>query len=335
MTDIADFGGIEVPDEPASELQIHDVIVCATGDDNVSLEEFRANPPVGMTPRRLFENAVPEVDLGNGIKLTSFDDSEEIFNACGPAGPNFNPARQFGQRYSFVRERSYAEVEDSLFGFDEDAKIQHALCLSRLIRDNGFSYEFAARVIDGHDGKRTIRPFGAKEGTAIYRLLPDREWLTGDEAQVLAGLLATFHAAMLPRRVQEALWRSEFATHMARIDMMIFAIVSGLEALAKVGYGRSTRQFKRRTPRLAEDLGIDGIDAAICGRMYDARSGWAHGSPVLFGLSDPPAAEEELRVKEEVAVFRDLLRAGIRRAIEDEEFRGIFEDDAEIDARWS
>lgn len=335
MTDIADLGGIEVPEEPASELQIRDVIVCATGGDTVPLEEFRAHPPVGMAPRRLFENVVPEVDLGNGIKLTSFDDSEEIFDACGPAGPNFNPARQFGQRYSFVRERPYAEVEGSLFGFDEDAKLQHALCLSRLIRDNGFSYEYAARVIDGDAGKRTICPFGATEGTAIYRLLPGREWLNGDEAQVLAGLLKKFNAVTLPRRVQEALWRSEFATHMARIDMMIFAIVSGLEALTKVGYGRSTRQFKRRTPKLAEDLGIDGIDAAICGRMYDARSGWAHGTQVLFGLGDSPTDEEELRVKEEVAAFRDLLRAGIRGAIEQEGFRAIFEDDAAIVARWS
>ena len=335
MSGVEGHGGIEIPDKGVGVFHIRDVIVCASSGDDIPLEEFRAHPPVGKMWRKDFENAVDEVDLGDGIKLMQFEHSEEIFDACGPSGPNFNPVRQFGEQYSFVRERDSAEVEESLFGFDEDGRLQHALCLSRLVRDNGFSFQYGARVIEGPGEKRTIRPFGATDGNAAYRILEGaREWLDGNEAQVLADLLAEFHDADLPARVKEALWRSEFATRMQRIDMMVFVIVSGLEALLKVGRGRATSQFKRRVTALAAEMEVDGVDEGVCACMYDARSGWAHGHQIFFDLADPPTPEEERRVKEEVALFRDVLRCAIRQAIEDADFRAIFDDDNAITERW-
>ena len=334
MTTIEELGGIEIPDDDALAPQVTDVIVCASSYDDVPVDEIRAHPPVGMEPRSLFEAAVPEVDLGDGIKLASYAHGEEIFQACG-GGQNFKPARQFGQLYSFVRERGYTDVDDTLFGYDEDGRLHQALALSRLIRDNGFSLQYAARVIEQPGRERMIRPAGATDGSAAYRVLPGREWLDGPEAEALAGLLAKYHDVTLPPRVREALWRAEYATRMARIDMMTFAIVSGLEALVKVGFSRSTSQFKRRVPALAKAVEVEGIDAALCGRMYDARSGWAHGSMVLFDLGDSPTEEDKRRVLEEVAAVRDLLRAAVRKAIEDGDFRAVFLEDSAIRARFS
>jgi hypothetical protein len=51
-------------------LRVRDVILCVNGPEQIDDGEFEAHPPVGMTPRLLFETAVPVVDLGVGISLT-------------------------------------------------------------------------------------------------------------------------------------------------------------------------------------------------------------------------------------------------------------------------
>ena len=43
---------------------------------------------------------------------------------------------------------------------------------------------------------------------------------------------------------------------------------------------------------------------------------------------------DERRILDEIAKMRDLLRAAIRRAIEDPEFRAIFTDDDALEKRW-
>lgn len=222
-------------------VAIRDVIVCATGEDDhsIPIEEFYAHPPVGTEPAERFDGAVTAVDLGDGIKLgrASDDDAERIMDACAPAGQNFSPVRQFGQRYAFYIDHSVEEATENLYGFDE--RLGVALALSRLTRDNGFSYQYAARVIEHAATEPTITPLGATEGHVVYRLPGgDREWLDAPETRELASLLEAYRSIELPPRVREALWRSEYASHMARGDIMLATIVSGLEALLKVGRGR-------------------------------------------------------------------------------------------------
>jgi hypothetical protein len=116
---------------------------------------------------------------------------------------------------------------------------------------------------------------------------------------------------------------------------MIPVIVSGLEALLKVGRRDLTAQFVTRAPALAADLGITGVDAALRAEMYDGRSDWSHGSNVaLFESSgcDPTIEADEIRAK--IARLQDVLRAGIRRAIEVPEFGASFDSDEEIVTRW-
>lgn len=319
--------------------RIRDITLCAAEtSDSVTPEEFRAHPPVGA-PGRLFPNAVPEVGLGDGTKLLALprDEAEEIMTACTPRGVNFDPIRQFSQRYSFVRERTLEEIEDNYFNPDEDGKLYDALSLSRLIRDHGFSLQYTARVIDHIDGKRTIAYRASSEGNAAYRLVPGREWLDGPEAEELAILLAAKRSAELPPRLTRAMWRSEYATRIGWADVMLPTLIGGLEALLKVGRGQLTTQFKHRATALAAELEIDGIDEHLCGRMYDGRSDWVHGSHVwLFGREgrQGPTDADERQALEEIAKMRDLLRAAIRWAIEDPEFRAIFTDDDALEERW-
>lgn len=319
--------------------RIRDIIVCAAeASDSVTPEEFRAHPPVGA-PERLFPNAVSGVELGDGVKLLSLpsEEADEIMNACTPRGGNFDPIRQFSQRYSFVRDRTFEEIDDSYFNPDEDGKLYDALSLSRLIRDHGFSLQYAARVIDREDGKRTIAYRASGEGNAAYRLAPDREWLDGPEAEELAKLLTAKRSTELPPRVTRAMWRSEYATRIAWADVMLPMLIGGLEALLKVGRGQLTAQFKRRATALAAELEVDGIDERLCRRMYDGRSDWVHGSHVrLFGRAEGqgPTDAQERQVLDEIAKMRDLLRTAIRRAIEDSEFRAIFADDGALEERW-
>jgi hypothetical protein len=319
-------------------LRVRDVILCANGPEQIHDGEFEAHPPVGMTPRLLIEDAVPVVDLGEGITLTQLDDdeAERVLNACSPRGHNFDPVRQFGQRYSFVRERVISDYRLSPFAFDEDGGLlRDALMLSRLVRDNGFSLQFGCRIIDRSGVDQMIVPYIGDYGKAAHRLRSDREWLDGAEAGELAALLAAYWAGPRPDRVDRAMWRCEWATWTPWADPMIPVIVSGLEALLKVGRRDLTAQFATRVPALAADLGIAGVDAALCAELYDGRSDWSHGSNVaLFEGTgrDPTIEADEIRAK--IARLQDVLRAGIRRAIEVREFGVTFEDDEGIVSRW-
>jgi len=328
-----EFGGRQI-------VRVRDAIVCAAElDETASDAERHQHPSVGIE-RDLPENAATSVSLGEEITLTCLptEEADAIMDACEPRGRNFDPARQFGQRYTFVRERS---IEDEAGAgpaqFDEDRKLQDALALSRLIRDNGFSLQYAARVMDRADGEQVIRPFAATDGIAVYRLLPGREWLDGPEAEELAKLLDAKWSAELPARVKRAMWRAEYASWMHSADIMLLVVISGLEALLKVGYRDLTAQFKNRASALAADLGVEGISKRLCRRMYIGRSDWAHGSHVnLFGREGAPpiSDEKERKLRDEIAKLRDLLRIACRKAIEDPEFRAVFTDDAAIETRW-
>jgi hypothetical protein len=59
--------------------------------------------------------------------------------------------------------------------------------------------------------------------------------------------------------------------------------------------------------------------------------------PKPEGMEDGPAGPEgaeERDVLGEVAIIQDLLRKAVRRCIEDDQFRSIFDEDAKIQERW-
>jgi hypothetical protein len=328
-------------------VSVRDVLVCRNTDAEVPEEEFRDHPPVAF-PRFEMEGPreAPPVELGRGARLDRLPDEEAelVMNACSPRGHYFVPARQFGQLCSYVRDVDLAEAEESLT-WDRDGVLQDALMLSRLVRDNNASTQYAARVTTYEGGEQmVVYPVAPKP--FVYRLRRDRDWLDESEAVELCDLLAAFWAVQdeLPgSRVQRALFRTEYAVWLAWADTMLPILVGGLEALLKTERHEATKQFKTRVPLLAEELSIDGLSPALCEDLYDARSEWVHGTHVrLFTgrkevdaeLGIGEATSEEKHTLADIARLQDVLRAAVRKALEDEAFREVFAEDDAIRERW-
>ena len=76
--------------------------------------------------------------------------------------------------------------------------------------------------------------------------------------------------------------------------------------------------------------------------MYDIRSRFVHGAPVpLYRRPEPkgerwpgPTDDEQRAAVERAAKTRDALRAVLRKAITDSEFRAIFDSDDRIRECW-
>ena len=304
--------------------------MCATDPSEATGDEYRANPPIGSAVEARLTGVAGPVALGRGVLIDriSDDDAGAVMDACTPEGVGFKPIRQFGQRYSLVREVDPAEQEEHPFRWDPDGVLWDALAYSRLIRDNGYSTEYAARVTDHDDGRRTIVYTLGSEGKHAYRLRQGREWLNHREGEDLAALLAAYWRVgpELPGRVKRALWRVEYATWLRWADLMVSVLVSGLEALLKTDRGHATTQFKARASALAEELAIDGIDGDLCERIYEMRSDWVHGAHVQLYPTGQVADEAERvrghvdrgdaeqRALAEVAAVQDLLRAALAAA---------------------
>jgi hypothetical protein len=347
------------PPTQAPIVRVRDLIVCV-GDPSIDvpIEEVYAHPPIGWNRRpggERFGEMVDSIDLGGGIIIEDLgrDTAELVMNACTPRGHYFVPVRQFGQRYSFVKDVPLDELEHRHFAWDTAGTLDDALILSRLIRDNGYSTQYAARLLDYEDGQRCIVYVLHREDKSIYRLRRDREWLDAAEGRELASLLAAYWECReeLPPRVSRAMWRMAYAPRIRWADMVVPILIGGLEALLKIGRHRLTEQFKKRAPALAVDVGIDGFDEDLAERLYDGRSDWVHGSHVQLFPGPSPSAEtpgeeepeeepegpqssDEQSAFAEVALLQDVLRGAVRRAIEDTEFRQIFVVDETISERW-
>lgn len=200
-----------------SARRVRDVIICVT-DHTVETtpDEFRQHMPIG-SPAELRAGASGDpLDLARGVSITRLDrdESDLVMNACSPRGHFFYPVRQFGQRYSFAREVPLEEYEEHAYHWDRGDALWDALSLSRLIRDNAYSTQYAARIVDYDDGEQMVVYTLAAESKHVYRLRRDREWLDRAEGGQLAVLLDAYWRAApdLPARVRRAWWRTEYAT---------------------------------------------------------------------------------------------------------------------------
>ncbi len=244
------------PPTQAPIVRVRDLIVCAGDPSNkVPIEEVYAHPPIGWDRRRgeddeRFGEIVDTIDLGGGIAIERLDrdTTELVMNACTPRGHYFLPVRQFGQRYSLVKEVSLDELDERHYAWDTDGTLDDALTLSRLVRDNGYSTEYAARLLDYEDGQRCIVYVLHREDKAIWRLHRDREWLDAAEGRELAALLAAYWECreQLPPRVRRAMWRMAYAPRIRWADMVVPGLIGGIEALLKIGRRDLTQQFKKR-----------------------------------------------------------------------------------------
>lgn len=327
--------------------RVRDVIVCVTGDSDISLEEFKAHPPIASPIELRLGGSADPVSLGRGVMLgrLSNEDAELVMNACSSRGHYFNPIRQFGQRFSFIRNVDLARWEQQRSAWDDEGVIYDCLSLSRLVRDNAYSTEYAARIIDHEDGVQQVIYTPNAESKHAYRFRRGRDWPDHAEAAELRHLAQAYWscAEELPARIRRAMWRTEYSAWVRWADLALPIIVSGLESLIKTERYGATAQFTQRVPALAAELGVDGVTAGRSEEVYDARSEWVHGTHVkLFTVgmqaqqrqAQGPTTALESEAFATVALFQDVLRGAIRRALLDPDFRAIFEDDSTVRRRW-
>jgi hypothetical protein len=207
------------------------------------------------------------------------------------------------------------------------------------VLDNAHGWEFAGRVLDRGDGHRTIAPLYGWDDRVAYRARTARFWFTDAEATELRQLLNRYREAKngLPARVSRAFWQAELSSRSRLLSEAVMHVVTGLEALLNTGTEEPiTAQFIKRSKQIADELGIDDTTNTYWDWVYEARSAVVHGAdgklvaPAGWYESDeePPADVAK------IAKAQDVLRAAIRQAIEDDDFRAIFQSDDAIRARW-
>lgn len=338
------------PPTNAPVVKVRDVAICLTGQSDGDADEYRSHPPIAspILRRDSTEHDPGPFDLGRGLRIDRLDadESDLVMNACMARGHHFVPIRQYGQRYSFVREYGPDEHEERPYRWDPGGLITDASMLSRLVRDNAYSTEYAARIIDHEDGEQVVAYYPATESARVYRLRRDRDWLDHCEAGQLRRLLEAWWRAAdsLPPRVRRASWRMEYASWLRWGDLVLPVLVGGLEALVKTDRHGATRQFTQRVPALAAAVGVEGVTPDLCAALYDTRSEWVHGAHVrLFAtgavaerehlegdVDEGPKTSEEHDRFADIRLIQDTLRAAVRRAVEDEDFRDAFATDQAV-----
>jgi hypothetical protein len=316
----------------ASVARVRDVLLIPVSD---AQGDWDAHPPVTSPP----------VDLGRGLMLTELghDEAELVMNACTPRGHYFFAVRQFASLYAFVLDVDQEVYKEHNFTWDVEGAIITALQLSRLVRDNGYSPEFAARIVEHEDGQKQVIPHGQHYFAFLptFRLRDDRDWLTVAEAQELRTLLDAYWTNMdtAPQQLSRAISLGEGAVHQSTLERTVVMLFMGLEALLNTGKHQVTKQITKRMPLLADDVGVAGVSKTFARRMYADRSSPAHGQELVL----PPATRtgQATRTSDidpdylaKVARVQDLLRAATRKGIEDPAFAATFAGVASIRARW-
>jgi len=283
------------------------------------------------------------IALARGLTLQRLDHElgEAVMNACSPRGHYFVPVRQFGPMYSFVLDVDASELEARRWTWDTAGVIQEAVAMSRLVLDNGYSTDYAARVFDYASGEQQIMPAITRRPS--YRLRRTRDWLTHSEADEFTELVSSYWEVRdaMPERVTHALWQAEYAAAVRWLDIIGPLLVIAFEALVNTSKQLVTRQFQERVPAVTAEAGAP-LSKSLCTWMYDARSRWVHGSrvplyrrPQTKGEAwEGPTDTEQQAALERIATTQDSLRAVLRRCIEDADFRAVFASEEGIRSRW-
>jgi hypothetical protein len=273
------------------------------------------------------------VPLGHGVVVQQLESSlvDRLIRASGKRGENMETtATMFTAAFAYSRVATREEIRQKLYGgWDPTGALFNTMWLSRLVRDNATSTEFAVRRIIIRDRDERLVPFDAYDSHVAYKFDPSqRDWLTDEEVLQVAPLVAALKAAPPGDRVGRALRYSEQATRERFLEDAQPLIVRGLEALLKVGRRRLQQQFSQRVTQLAENLGLE-VDEGRCAQAYDDRSALVHGAHVDLKMSN---RHDEFT--QTMTALQQILRAATRRAILDTEFAAIFASDAKIVETW-
>ena len=298
--------------------EVFDVVMLSTGAFHADFSEFqRARPPEG------------NFELGANLwvgRLPHNVDSNLVFDACHPAGYNFNPVRQYGCRYAICRKVD--SNQSNYYEWDEDGWLRRILFLSRFIRPTTISTNLSAKLYFTDSELQTIVPGPVSGfGTHAWVVAQDnwRDWLSVSEFQELKDVIPKY-LLNPPDRVRQARKHIDHAFHTYYLDQRCASLVTGFESLLKISPYRSTRQFALRAPNLADRVGLELTESEAIA-MYDDRSAFVHGTPVSFTNLSPDLIVQYNR-------FESVLRRALLLASTDASFAAMFDSDQNIETAF-
>jgi hypothetical protein len=330
-----DFCGAAPTSSPVAAVR--DVLLITTVGGG-TFEEFQAHPPVEDEP----------IKLGRNVEITDLDPdvAELVMNSCTPRGHYFVAVRQFGTRNAFVRQISLPAYERSHYNWDHDTVLRKVLLVSRLVRDNAYSTEYAARVVEHLDGSRQVIPYIGPDSRSAWRIRQDRDWFDEGDALQLKELLKAYwkNESELPAPVHRALGLIEDSYGTPWLERTVPLTSAGLEAFLNTAPHTTGGQFKSRVRAVAKELGIPA-DKHFVARMWEMRSQAAHGQEIeLFSAKPTKQVQQRQRhrrrtpsqqtLMKQVDRFREIAKANLRKAINDPAYARLVSSKAAVRRRW-
>lgn len=276
-------------------------------------EELKAHPPLGADGKSF------EISDFVAVERLGSEVANRLMDECTPG--NLGATRQYGERYSFVR-RDAPLVQP--YDWDQDHEITLTVALSRLVRPNAYSTQYAVRKVDYGSTEKFIPLHG--EGSFYgYMVNPGhRDWLDAADGEELRELCGCYHSGSTDwgARERRAFRLCEESARKPYLDDAAMAMVTGLEALLHTKRKHSTRQFVERTVQLADQLGVAEYTREVAKAIYDFRSAAAHGS-------GPEGADDE-QLPLRVRATQRLLRVTVSKLVREPAFGEIFRSVARI-----
>jgi hypothetical protein len=253
---------------------------------------------------------------------------QRIFQTWRPGAYGFErPQLVCRQLYAYGKEVP-PELAAEKERWDESGTLTTLVALSRLVHPTSASLRTAVRVETDAFGEVTWISQARLEGVQIDAFTAAnewRDWLTLDEIKQLKEIAWPLDGQDLPRRIWSALWFHEYLFRTYEMDLRWPLAATALEALLKTKRQDTGGQFRVRSMALASELGVTGYGKAEAEEAWDKRSGLAHGQD-LGKLSG-----NDLRLYNMIEL---LLRTALLRALREQEFRKIFENNSSIERRW-
>ncbi|MDD4753239.1 MAG: hypothetical protein PHT78_08345 [Desulfitobacteriaceae bacterium] len=161
-------------------------------------------------------------------------------------------------------------------------------------------------------------------GANVFIADERRNWLTDGEGDQLQKLYDAYHRNEIIHPVSTALWYHDYCSWLYYIDVRWTLISIALDSLVHTDSYRSTKQFAKRVPRLANEVNM-AITEQEATQFYELRSGLVHG-----GLGEMSADNQHL-----YRLMEELLRRVIKRAIIEPQFSAFLADHDLIRNTWS
>lgn len=289
----------------------------------------------GQPARKIvyFENSYRITDE---VWLANFDTdfAKDIMDACQQRGKNFDPIRQYGAPYGFVRTE--APSAGNQLHFDSDARLFSCVALSRLVHPTSLGFQISARVLEWENGHRKIVPHAPDRFNA-YAFVTDTDsnWLVPSDVPDISRVASAYFRLKPPQRVLSAMLDFEMAARNYYVDVRWPLLVTGLEALIHVSdehdprnptrYAGSTRVFVDRLLAVGKADPALEVDEAELRTIYDSRSTLVHGQ--AFGQLDQ-------RNKELYRTTENLLRRILKKSVLEPTFAATFNSDAAIGSAY-